>query len=215
MKHPIHYEREGLKRKAVHFLMKYELLTTRQQREIMESYPDKRPTTHEEFIEHYPIRIPESQMTRQQLEEAITRPFVWGKERPTANASGAAFALASAGELGGPDSSLGPTREAALRLLRRYLPPWQMASIEIALDEYDRTGPHPPHVFGTGWTEADARRRQREADEREWDEGRPSYNEWLAERRSHLHLLLFDGFVYVRNFFFGLMLRGYRELRYR
>jgi hypothetical protein len=213
MKHPVYYR--GVKRRIGFFLLQHSLLTTRQWREVLLSEPDT-TKTHEEFAKAYPMMEPERHMTRQQLEEQITRPPTWREYLPTSRPYWAAFALATVGEIGGPESSLGPTREAALQLLRRRLTPLDMATIEVALAEYDRTGPHPPHVFGTGWTEGDAQRAQLAADERAREEGHRGYTEWLAHRRAHVRLRLIDGLLYLKRFAFALSPpRRYRELRYR
>lgn len=213
MKHPVYYR--GIKQRMGFFLLRHALLTTRQWREVLMSEPDT-PRTREEFVRAYPMMEPERQMTRQQLEGQIIRPLSWRAYLPTSRPYWAAVALATVGEIGGPESSLGPTREAALRLLRRRLRPPEMATIEVILTEYDHSGPHPPHIFGPGWTEADVQRRQLEADQQDRDEGHRTHAEWLANRRALLHLRLADRLLYLKQFTFALSTpRWYRELRYR
>jgi hypothetical protein len=213
MKHPWHYR--GFKRKVGFFLLRHSLLTTRQWREV-ELSTDRPPRNHEEFMADRSLMEPERKMTRQQLEEMITRPLTWRDSCPTMRASSAAFALASVGELGGPESSLGATREAALRVLRRRLDALDVAKIEIILSHYDASTPHPQHVFGSGWSESDQRKQAVERIEIQREEGIETEEEWLANRRAHWHLRLVDRLLYWRRFAFALSLpRWYRELRYR
>lgn len=213
MKHPRYYT--GIKQRVGYFLLRYGLLTTRQWCEVLLSDSDL-PHTHEEFIQNTSVLEPERTMTRQQLEERITRPLTWQESLPTFRVFQAAYVLAVAGEIGGPESSLGPTREAALQLLRRRLPPVNMATIEATLAEYDRSGPHPEYIFGDGWTAEDQRRWQADGEQRDLDEGHYTYAEWLANRRAHWHLHLFDGLLSLKRLTFAVSFpRWYRELRYR
>ncbi len=213
MKHPVYYR--GIKQRMGFFQLRHALLTTRQWREVLMSEPDT-PRTREEFVRAHPMMEPERHMTRQQLEEQIIRPLTWREYLPTSRPYWAAVALATVGEIGGSESSLGPTREAALQLLRRRLRPLEIATIEVTLADYERTGPHPPHIFGTGWTEADRQRAQLEGDERTREEGHRTYTEWLAHRQTYLRLRLADKILYLKQFTFVLSTpRWYRELRFR
>src|ERR1700728_3672540 len=120
MKHPWRYR--GLRRKVEFFLLHHSLLTTRQWREVLMS-TEPTPGSHEEFAKIYFLSDPELKMTRQQLEEKALQSPTWRDPSPTSRACAGAFALAVAGEIGGPESILGSTREAALRHLRRRLDP--------------------------------------------------------------------------------------------
>jgi hypothetical protein len=213
MNHPWYYT--GLKRRVGFFLLRHSLLTTRQWRGVLAS-SCRIPSTHEEFTQTYNMSERELAMTRQQLEEMITQPPTWRDPCPLMRASTGALALASVGQIGGPESSLGPTREAALQLLRRRLDALDMAKIEVILSCYDASGPHPQHVFGPGWTEADQRAKSIEAATLKREEGMETEDEWLANRRAHWNLRLVDRLLYWKQFAFALSLpRWYRELRYR
>lgn len=215
MRDPRYYR--GLKREVVRFLRDHSLLTTRQWREMMMSMERGQPSTHEEFAKRHRMTDPELKMTRQQLEQMITRPPTWRHRFPEGEAFTSALVLAAVGELGGPESSLGPTREAALQVLRRRLDPLDMAKVEITLAHYDASGPHPKHVFGQGWTEEEQRSVRLERIEIEREEGHQTEAEWLAERHTHLHLRLFDRFLYWQELASSALSlpRWYRELRYR
>lgn len=211
MKHPWHYS--GLRRKVGFFLLHHSLLTTRWWREVLMS-TDRAPGTHEEFAKIYYLSEPELKMTRQQLEEMVTRPPTWRDPSPTSRACAGAFALAIAGEIGGPESSLGPTRESALRHLRRRLDPLDMAKVEVILSHYDSSAPHPKHAFGPGWREQ--HKMQLEVTALQREEGVETEDEWLANRKAHWNLRLTDRLLYWKRFAFALSLpRWYRELRYR
>jgi hypothetical protein len=174
------------------------------------------PSTHEEFAKRHHMTERELSMTRQQLEEMITRPPTWRYQSPTERAFTGAIALAGVGEIGGPESNLGPTRDVALSLLRRRLDPLNMAIVEITLAHYDASAPHPKHVFGPGWTEEDRIRARMQRVELEREEGLQTEDEWLAERHTHWHLRVFDRFLYWKQLAFAVSLpRWYRELRYR
>jgi hypothetical protein len=213
MKHPGYYR--GIKRKVVRFLFRHSLLTTRQWHEVLLSV-DRPPRNHEQFFATCHPSEPELSMTRQQLEEMITRSPTWRDHMSMLRASSAAFALASVGEIGGPESSLGATREAALQILRRRLDALGVAKIEIILQHYDASGPHPQHVFGPGWSEADQRKQAAKRVECQREEGVETEEEWLAKYRAHWYHRLADRLRYLRRFAFALSLpRRYRELRYR
>jgi hypothetical protein len=212
MKHPWHDS--GLKRRVGFFLLRHSLLTTRQWRDVLQS-TDQAPRTHEEFTKTHYLSESELRMTRRQFESMITRPPTWRDPSPTAQASTGAFALATVGEIGDAESSLGSTREAALQLLRSRLDPLDMAKVEVILHYYDSSSPHPKHVFGPGWTEDDHRHMQLETAELQKEEGVETEGEWLTSRRAHWHLRLVDRLRYWKQFAFVLSLpRWYRELRF-
>jgi hypothetical protein len=151
------------------------------------------PYDHEEFLGFYP-RTDERQkkMSREQHEE----PFLRGHERrmedPEFEMHLAACYLAAVGELGAAGSRLGDDRAQALKFLRRRLTRDHIAEIERILFHYDVSVPHPPHVFGPGWTEADRLRavaRTNALDERA---GIPTEAQWFAKRHQHWYFRLID-----------------------
>jgi hypothetical protein len=214
MKHPSHYR--GLKRRATRFLLRHSLLTTRQWRELLLS-SDPMPGSHEAFLALYRPSGPVQAMTRQQLEELVARPPTWRDPCPTEPAFRGAYQLAVMGAIGGHESSLGATRDEALQVLRRQLLPLDMATIEVMLHRYDASAPHPTATFGAGWSEQDELGRSREAAALHREEGLTNEEEWLHERRAHLHLRALDSALRVRRrIAFALSIpRRYRELRFR
>jgi len=151
------------------------------------------PRDHEEYAHLYWRRgQQETKMTRAQHEEIILGRKGWRTVDPEFEMRLAAGFLAAVGALGGPDSRLGATREEALRFMRRRLTKAHMVELEETIEDYDLSAPHPPYVFGPGWTEADSRllsARSTASDERE---GIQTEDEWFAERHRHWYYRLID-----------------------
>src|ERR1700733_5885973 len=140
------------------------------------------PTNHAELMKHCGRGKKELKMTRAQHEEVILGRMSWRETDPEFAIYRRAFFLAIAGELGSPHSRLGATREEALRCLRRRLSKAYMAQLEEDLEDYDLSAPHPPYVFGPGWTEEDQRQGRARAIADDERRGIQTEEQWFAER---------------------------------
>jgi hypothetical protein len=174
------------------------------------------PADHCEYVDRYmPRGERELKMTRDQHEDIILGRKTWYAADPEFEMHLAALFLAAVGELGGPPSRLGATRAQALRALRRRLTRAHMLEIEEAVEDYDLSTPHPPFVFGPGWTDADDRlltARSAASDERD---GVPTERQWTAERHRHWHYRLVDRMPSRRRIAYALSVaRRWRRMRY-
>ncbi len=118
-----------------------------------------RPCSHEDFVKKYGLQSGMEKvmkMTRPQLERMVLARPSWRTSLPTGDIFDGAWALIVFGELYGPDSQIGLTRNAALRTLRRRLTLGEIVELEHLLADYEASAPHPAHDFGPGWTDTDA-----------------------------------------------------------
>jgi hypothetical protein len=106
---------------------------------------------HEEYARCW-LRFGEREygMSRAQFEGIILGRPRWNVIAPEFEICLAACFLAAVGELGGPSSRLGATRDEALRQLRRRLGRKDMAYIAEIIEDFEASRPHPTHVFGPG-----------------------------------------------------------------
>jgi hypothetical protein len=151
------------------------------------------PRNHEEYAARYQGRSEQDlAKTRAQFEDVILARKSWRRSDPEFEMHLAAGFLASVGELGGPDSRLGATRENALQSLRRRLTKAHMIELEEMLEDYDLSAPHPRHRFGPGWTDADAQRAAARTTLSEEQQGATTMGDFEAERASHWYYRVID-----------------------
>ena len=156
---------------------------------------------HEEFARQYlPVGHREFKMSRADHEEIILGRKGWHVPDPEFEMHLAATFLAAVGELGGPSSRLGANRHQALRLLRQYLTRAHILEIEEIVEDYDASGPHPRHVFGSG---------------RPGAEGPRTETQQHTQRRKGLWTRLVDALPSRRRTVYALSIpRRWRRLRY-
>lgn len=173
------------------------------------------PTNHAELMKHRGRGERELKMTRAQHEAIILSRMSWRQSDPEFATYLRATFLATAGELGSPNSRLGTTRKEALRCLRRRLSKVYIVRLEEDLEDYDLSGPHPSYVFGPGWTEEDQRRQRARAMAEDEREGIETEEQWFADRHRHWYYRLIDWLPSRRRVLYALSIaRRWRWMRY-
>jgi hypothetical protein len=177
------------------------------------------PSNHAEFLHthHCSQRSTDRlvKMTNPQHEEGVLCSPSCRWVSPSSRAMSHAVFLASVGELGVPESRLGPTRKDALRILSTRLDRFELWLIQQIWADWDVSGPHPVHTFGPGWTDEDERRLKASAVEYAHERGIEDEATWLASRHSHWYFRLIDRLPSWRWVVYQLsILRRLRWIRY-
>ena len=99
--------------------------------------------------------------------------------------------------------------------MRRHLTKAHMEETEDVLEDYDLSAPHPPYVFGPGWTEADGRMATARADASDERQGLRTEAQWEAERHRHWYYRLIDWLPSRYRMLYAVSIaRRWRRMRY-